>query len=85
MENNESKKTFLQKLTGESRTETKFVWAWAFACLLLAMISNVRAVGVPGMFSDFVRDGATHSALLFGIWAKLSEIRHRFLPETRND
>jgi hypothetical protein len=89
MDNNESKKNFLQKLikrlTGESRLEKNVAWFFALLCLLTAIGTNFSEFPAPGGFGDLIRDGATHSALLFLIAAKLSEIRYHLLPETRTD
>jgi hypothetical protein len=71
-------KSVLQKLLGEFSWGRNLLWATSVLCF-------IDAVWTSSGPSGLIRDGAFHSALLFGIAGYLSEIRYRFIPESRNN
>ncbi|WP_426370209.1 hypothetical protein [Pseudocolwellia sp. HL-MZ7] len=78
MQEANQKKSIFQKFLGEYRWGRNFLWVISILCLF-------DAIWVTAGTGELIRDGAFHSSLLFGIAGYLSELRYRFIPESRNN
>ena len=62
-------------------------WRWeAYICLIAALLCLYAVYAEHGFdLTEWIRDEAFISALLFGCWFYLSDLRYRLCKEVRND